>query len=151
MWICKKSGDYIYMYFKDIEASKSQLLGYTLFFGDIESVNEAKEILKDEYNVNGDFQDGMELQNIISSSKKTKWFISIIIILITFFILFIVMKEYMSKREMEFCLLKINGLGNIDLIKMVFIEQVLIMVRNIIFIICECIILRILNTKSLLL
>lgn len=93
----------------------------------------------------------MELQNIISSSKKTKWLISIIIILITFFILFIVMKEYMSKREMEFCLLKINGLGNIDLIKMVFIEQVLIMVRNIIFIICECIILRILNIKSLLL
>lgn len=43
------------MYFKDIEASKSQLLGYTLFFGDIESVNKAKEILKDEYNVNGDF------------------------------------------------------------------------------------------------
>lgn len=141
----KSQGDYIYMYFKDIEASKSQLLGYTLFFNDIESLNEAKEILKDEYNVNDDFQDSTELQNIISSSQKTKWLISITIILITFFMLFIVMKEYMSKREIEFCLLKINGLSNIELIKMVFIEQALIMDRNIILIIIEWIILRVLN------
>ena len=57
--------------------------------------------------------------------------------------LFIVMNEYMNKRKIEFCLLKINGLGNRELLKMVSMEQLEMFIINIIFIIFGYVLLKI--------
>lgn len=46
------------------------------------------------------------------------------------------MNEYINKRKIEFCLLKINGLGNKELLKMVIMEQLEMFIINIVFIIC---------------
>lgn len=131
----KSQGSYIYMYYKNINSS-NKITGYTLFFKDVESMNKAKNILKKDYIVNDSFQDGKELETIIASSRKTKITITIAITVITFFMLFIVMNEYMNKRKIEFCLLKINGLGNKELLKMVIMEQLEMFIINIVFIIC---------------
>lgn len=132
----KSQGNYIYMYYKDMDNSNQKCVGYTLYFNDIESMNKAKNILKKDFIVNDSFQDGKELENIISSSKKTKMVITGALTIITFFMLFIVMNEYMNKRKVELCLLKINGLGNIELIKMIIMEQLEMFIINIGFIIC---------------
>lgn len=129
----KSQGSYIYMYYKNINSS-NKIIGYTLFFKDVESMNKAKNILKKDYIVNDSFQDGKELENIISSSKKTKMVITGALTIITFFMLFIVMNEYMNKRKIEFCLLKINGLGNKELLKMIVMEQLEIFITSIGFI-----------------
>lgn len=129
----KSQGSYIYMYYKNINSS-NKIIGYTLFFKDVESMNKAKNILKKDYIVNDSFQDGKELENIISSSKKTKMVITGVLTIITFFMLFIVMNEYMNKRKIEFCLLKINGLGNKELLKMIVMEQLEIFITSIGFI-----------------
>lgn len=84
----KSQGSYIYMYYKNINSS-NKITGYTLFFKDVESMNKAKNILKKDYIVNDSFQDGKELENIISSSKKTKMVITGALTIITFFMLFI--------------------------------------------------------------
>lgn len=138
----KSQGSYIYMYYKNINSS-NKITGYTLFFKDVESMNKAKNILKKDYIVNDSFQDGKELENIISSSKKTKMVITGALTIITFFMLFIVMNEYMNKRKIEFCLLKINGLGNKELVKMTSMEQLEIFIVNLIFIICGYILLKV--------
>ena len=138
----KSQGSYIYMYYKNINSS-NKITGYTLFFKDVESMNKAKNILKKDYIVNDSFQDGKELENIISSSKKTKMLITGALTIITFFMLFIVMNEYMNKRKIEFCLLKINGLGNKELVKMTSMEQLEIFIVNLIFIICGYILLKV--------
>ena len=39
----------------------------------------------------------------------------------------------MNKREIEFCLLKINGISNKDLCKMVFIEQLYLCLKSMAF------------------
>ncbi len=131
----KSQGSYIYMYYKNINSS-NKITGYTLFFKDVESMNKAKSILKKNYVVNDKFQDGKELEKIISSSRKTKIIITSTITVITFFMLFIVMNEYMNKRKVELCLLKINGLGNRELLKMIIMEQLEMFIINIGFIIC---------------
>lgn len=131
----KSQGSYIYMYYKNINSS-NKITGYTLFFKDVESMNKAKSILKKNYVVNDKFQDGKELEKIISSSRKIKITITSTITVITFFMLFIVMNEYMNKRKVELCLLKINGLGNRELLKMIIMEQLEMFIINIGFIIC---------------
>lgn len=131
----KGQGHSIYMYYKDIDSSNKKV-GYTLIFKDIESMNKAKDILRKDYIVNDSFQDGKELEKIIISSRKTKITITGVITAITFFMLFIVMNEYMNKRKVELCLLKINGLGNRELIKMIIMEQLEMFIINIGFIIC---------------
>lgn len=141
----KTQNDYIYMYYKDINTKNCNLVGYTLFFEDIESLNNAKEKLKDTYIINEDFQKSDDLQNIIVSSRNVKWMISLLITSVTFFMLFIVMKEYMNRREIEFCLLKINGLSNIELTKLIIIEQLTIIAKNIFFICLEFILLKLLD------
>lgn len=131
----KRQGHSIYMYYKDIDSSNKKV-GYTLIFKDIESMNKAKDILRKDYIVNDSFQDGKELEKIIILSRKTKITITSVITAITFFMLFIVMNEYMNKRKVELCLLKINGLGNRELIKMIIMEQLEMFIINIGFIIC---------------
>lgn len=138
----KEQGHIIYMYYKDINSS-SKKVGYTLIFNDVESMNKAKDILKKDYSVNDSFQDGKELEKIIALSRKTKITMTSAITLITFFMLFIVMNEYMNKRKIEFCLLKINGLGNRELIKMIVKEQLEIFIINGLFIICGYVLLNI--------
>ena len=138
----KGQGHIIYMYYKDINSSNKKI-GYTLIFKDIESMNKAKYILKKDYSVNDSFQDGKELEKIITLSRKTKITMTSAITLITFFMLFIVMNEYMNKRKIEFCLLKINGLGNRELIKMIIMEQLEIFIINGLFIICGYVLLNI--------
>ena len=132
----KSQGNYIYMYYKDMDNSNQKCVGYTLYFNDIESMNKAKNTLKKDYVVNDSFQNGKELETIIASSRKTKITITSAITVITFFMLFIVMNEYMNKRKIEFCLLKINGLGNRELLKMIITEQLEMFIINISFIIC---------------
>lgn len=127
-------GNYIYMYYKNITSSNLKLVGYTLFFKDIESMNKAKNTLKKDFIINDNFQDGKELEMIISSSRKIKLTIIIFLTAMTFFMLFIVMNEYMNKRKIEFCLLKINGLGNKELLKMIVMEQLEIFITCIGFI-----------------
>ena len=113
-------------------------------------MNKAKSILKKNYVVNDKFQDGKELEKIISSSRKTKITITSTITVITFFMLFIVMNEYMNKRKVELCLLKINGLGNRELLKMVIMEQVEMFVTNIFFIVCVYVLLNVFHIHFLL-
>lgn len=125
--------DYIYMYYTDIDVQDSSLAGYTLFFEDIESFNDSKEMLEKSFIVNDDFQNSEELEKIIDNSKNTKMYLSIVITVFSFFLLFIVLKEYMNKREIEFCLLKINGISNKDLCKMVFIEQLYLCLKSMAF------------------
>ncbi len=146
----KKQGNYIYMYYKDMNTSNQKNVGYTLYFKDVESMNKAKSILKKNYVVNDKFQDGKELEKIISSSRKTKIIITSTITVITFFMLFIVMNEYMNKRKVELCLLKINGLGNRELLKMVIMEQVEMFVTNIFFIVCVYVLLNVFHIHFLL-
>ena len=122
----KKQGNYLYMYYKDID--NTNLVGYTLFFKDIESMNKAINIL-DKYTINDSFQNGEELENIIQEAKKTKYIISGSVTTVAFFMLFIVMNEYMNKRKTELCLLKINGLSNKELLKLLLIEQIEILIK----------------------
>lgn len=138
----KTQGNYIYMYYEDIDYTNCNLVGYTLFFEDIESLNKAKNVLDSNYVINDKFQQSDQLEEIISTSRQRKWLISLAIMAVTFFMLFIVMKEYMNKREIEFCLLKVNGLSNKELSQMVCIEQILIIIKNLVFIITGFILLR---------
>lgn len=80
----KSQGNYIYMYYKNMDNSNQKCAGYTLYFKDIESMNKAKNLLKKDYIVNDSFQDGKELETIIASSRKTKITITIAITVITF-------------------------------------------------------------------
>lgn len=91
-------------------------------------MNKAINIL-DKYTINDSFQNGEELENIIQKAKKTKYIISGSITIVVFFMLFIVMNEYMNKRKIELCLLKINGLSNKELLKLLVIEQIEILIK----------------------
>lgn len=129
----RNQSNYFYSFYQNFDDSLP-LVGYTLLFEDVNSINKAIGQLENKYYINDDFQDTEFLTKLIADATNTKIILALTISIIAIVLLFIVLKEYMQRRNQELALLKINGINNQELFKLIFLEQLKIFMINSIFI-----------------
>ncbi len=124
----KNQTEYLYINYDELSQLNQSLhldnhfIGYTIFFNDINSMNKGIEDLKTSYFVNETFQKNDVLESLVEQTYMTKIEIVSLICAVAIILLFIVLKEYEERRKLEFALLKINGLSNREIMKIIGIE-----------------------------
>ena len=128
----ESSNTYIYLDHQQINEMAaslqltSQPIGYTVFCQSIEQLEEVeKELLKNGYFVNDTFQNKKVLAKLNLQLQQTKLVLILFIEIFSTVMILILINNYLGKRKKEFALLKINGLGNLDLTKLVLFELVI--------------------------
>ncbi len=123
------SANYIYVNYRIIDefAKNNNLkpVGYTIFTSslvDLKEVTNKAEALG--YYVNDSFQKGDLLKEVQENLEKTRFYIIVIIIIISTILLSVVFNYYIKQRKKEFALLKVNGLSEKEILKIIVNELI---------------------------
>lgn len=123
----KSDKNFIYMDHEEIErlAIKDGIkpCGYTVFAKDLDTLEKInKELLDKCFKVNNSFQKGSVLKEIQNDLKKTRITIVSLIVILSTGLLILLFHYYANLRKKEFALLKVNGLGQKDILKIIMKE-----------------------------
>lgn len=123
------SNKYIYMDNQEIQkiADEQSLkpIGYSIFCKDLKSLEKVKKDLnKLNFGMNDSFQKGQELRNIQINLEKTRYIMILIIGFISTVFLISLFYHYVSLRKKEFALLKVNGLKEKEILKIIIRELI---------------------------
>lgn len=121
------SNKYIYVDYQTIQKeavmNNRVPIGYSLFCQDLESLENVKNILnQDNIGINDSFQKGKELREIQVHLEITRYCLIALISVISIIFLIVLFYHYINLRKKEFALLKINGLGEKDILKIIVNE-----------------------------
>lgn len=125
----RNHNNFIYVDYKVIEeiARENHLkpCGYTIFTSDLKSLEKVnKELREQGLSVNNTFQKGNILKDIQDNLEKTRIMIMGIIIILSTGLLIVLFNHYVNQRNKEFALLKVNGLGQQDILKIIINELI---------------------------
>ncbi len=120
---------YIYVDYMVIEDIATQLnlkpVGYTIFCHDLRTLQDVStKLLSYPININNTFQKGDTLKSIQDNLETTRAIIIIAITIISTVFLIILFHHYIHTRKKEFALLKINGLGQLNILKIIIYELI---------------------------
>lgn len=102
-----------------------QPCGYTIFAKDLQTLEKINQKLVDKgLHVNNTFQKGDMLKEIQNDLEQTRLFIVGLIFCLSTVLLIILFYHYANLRKKEFALLKVNGLGQKDILKIIMKELI---------------------------
>lgn len=128
-----RSNTFIYMYYEDIENIFSDyqlndyMIGKDVFYQDYEELKVAKKQYEDqEFYVNDDNIDITAIDDIVSYYKNLQLVFISLIWAVGLIVLIIININLFYKRKKELAILKINGLSNKEIHKIISYEYLLI-------------------------
>ena len=115
---------YIYVNHETIEdiaqSNHLPVVGYSLFCEDLRALDEvSRELSRQGYGVNNQFQKGEELSRIQAQLNQVRMVIIAIIVVLSLTFLVILFHHYMMMRRKEISLLKVNGLSQKDVYRLI--------------------------------
>lgn len=125
----KNDKNFIYVDYEVIEElakeNKLKPCGYTIFADDLQTLEKINQELLDKgFYVNNTFQKGEILKEIQDDLEKTRTIIVGLIFVLSTGLLIVLFHYYANLRKKEFALLKVNGLGQKDILKMIMNELI---------------------------
>lgn len=125
----KSDKNFIYVDYQVIEelAKENGLkpCGYTIFAEDLQTLEKVNQELLDKgFCVNNTFQKGDILKEIQDDLEKTRILIVGLIFVLSTGLLIVLFYYYAHLRKKEFALLKVNGLGQKDILKIIMKELI---------------------------
>lgn len=124
----KSSNTYIYLDQKiideiTIDLKNIQPVGYTVFCNDVDELDQIEKNLVDKgYYINSSFQNREILGELSMELQKTKLMLIVFIEVFSTVMILMLLNNYLGKRKKEFALLKVNGVGNRELIRLIIYE-----------------------------
>lgn len=120
---------YIYMPYSIIKdmydnfSESDQYIGYTLFYKDFDELSAGIQYLKENHiTYNDNFQNIDTINQLIHNFQIIQNYSLFAVLIISLLLLSFLNIKYINARENEFCLLKINGINNMNIIKIILLD-----------------------------